>query len=115
LPYIDTLGVIGGAQCGIIFLSESAFETTTKVYDYLAMGIDILVLVDAPEVLKTGGLGELLAGYPRVHWVANTPEGIREFLAGYCPSVHDGLGDERFSRRRSTSQFVATLLRLRRT
>lgn len=115
LPYVDTLGVIGGAQCGVIFLSESTFETTTKVYDYLAMGIDILVLLDAPEVQKTGALGELLARHPRVHWVANTPEGIREFLAGYSPSVRDGLGDKRFSRRRSTSQLVDTLLRLCRT
>lgn len=83
---LDSAGVlqaVGRAHCGVSILSATGFETPTKVYDYLAMGIDVLLVHhgDAAEC----ALHPVLQGLAGVHWVRHEQESIRHFLATYVP------------------------------
>ncbi len=109
--YNDTLGIVGGADCGVVFLSESAFETTTKIYDYLAMGIEVLICTHGePHV---GALSQILEGCEGIHWCKNSEEGVAEFLKTYTPNRRSKkTPNDRFSRRHSTSILIDQIYNL---
>ena len=103
--YLDTLGIIGGGDCGVVFLSETAFETTTKVYDYLAMGVDVLICTHGE--LNQGALSEMLQGQNDIYWCQNTSDGINKFLDSYKPRKKKRRrGSKRYSRRHGTTILV---------
>lgn len=105
LPYRDTLQVLSGGTCGIVFLSQTGFETTTKVYDYLAMGIDILLCTHGTP--GEGALAELLGNVRGIYWCLNTPEGLRKFVSEYVPSSdRDSTERQKFSRSESTRELI---------
>ena len=111
--YTDTLEVVGGADCGVVFLSETNFETTTKIFDYLAMGIDILLCTQGE--LRSGALNDILAGHKRVFWCQNTDAGVANFLKSYRPRRRkgkDARATERFSRHHSTKILVEKIYEL---
>ena len=111
--YTDTLEVVGGADCGVVFLSETNFETTTKIFDYLAMGIDILLCTQGE--LRSGALNDILAGHKRVFWCQNTDAGVAKFLESYQPRRRkgkDARATERFSRHHSTKILVEKIYEL---
>lgn len=112
-PYAETLGLIASADCGIVFITEDAFETPTKVFDYLAAGIDILVCTAGEK--HAGALADLLKGRDGIYWSHNTPVDLRRFLASYTPTrdrtrLHEQ--GARFSRRHSTEQLIKRIDRL---
>ena len=111
LPYEQTLSVIGSGQCGVVFVTETGFETPTKVYDYLAYGLDILIVTSGP--IGGGALASALKGYPNVYWAANEPESLAAFVANYNPS--QSRQDEKayaFSRHSSSCTLIAELNRI---
>ena len=109
--YETTLSIVGGADCGVVFLSESSFETTTKVFDYLAMGIDIMLCT--PGDVGRGSLADILSGQEGVYWCRNTPEDVARFLGSYTPSrSREGRDTARFARRHSTRILVDKILDL---
>lgn len=65
-------------KIGVIFLSDTPFESTTKVFDYLAMNMAILIITKGPK--KIGVMQELLAGYENVFWANENEEEISEGL-----------------------------------
>lgn len=98
-------------HCGVTFSSEQGFETPTKVFDYLALGLDVLVLYQGEA--EGSALHTLLDGTEGVHWVENTPEHIAAFLTDYRPAA--GVDPARallFSRRTSTQRFLEHILEL---
>jgi hypothetical protein len=111
-PYLDTLNLIGGAHCGVVFISSTMFETPTKVYDYLAMGLDVLILQPMHGERGLSEPDKILLDNPRVFWAKNTPEGIREFLSQYRPSERSTVPNTQFSREASTLKLTDALLRL---
>lgn len=111
-PYPATLGILSGGDIGVLFISKTAFETTTKIYDYLAMGLEILICTHG-EIGK-GALAQMLEGVPDIHWCNNTPTSIAEFLASYQPDRNrkSAKNTERFSRSFQTRELIAQLTKL---
>ncbi len=113
--YTDTLRIISECDCGIVFLSEYNFETGTKIFDYLAMGIDIL-LCTAGET-RQGVLWEMLASREGVYWCRNTKSEIMEFISTYRPTRKQKdlrVSAQKFSRRNSTKLLLQQIQRLKR-
>ena len=104
LSYRETMAYVAGAHCGLIFLSPHEFETTTKVFDYLAFRIDILVVAERTE--RSGSLWELTSHLPNVHWVKNQEQDIRAFLENYRPGEDRPDCTQAFSRRASTERLL---------
>ena len=102
--YSDTLSLLGGGDCGIVYVSETGFETPTKLYEYLAFGLDILICTHGP--IKAGALASVLQDHPGVFWCENSDEGVREFLKNYVPTRTSSTENERFKRRHTTGLLI---------
>ncbi len=106
-PYSETLSLLSAGDCGVVYLSETAFETPTKVYEYLALGLDILICTHGE--LKVGALANALKDWPNVYWCRNTQESIAEFLGDYQPAKRHAASATRFSRRHSALKLIGLL------
>jgi len=103
--YQKTLEIIGTAHCGVVFVSKAGFETPTKLYDYIAMGLDILVCT-LGEINK-GALESVLSEWPGVYWCKNNKESLNNFLESYRPKTFDRNSKKiLFSRRWSTEKLI---------
>ena len=102
--YADTMSVVAASDCGIVFVTETGFETPTKLYDYLAFGLDILICTHGP--IRGGALAQELKDYPRVFWCENSPQGVAEFLSRYTPNRAKHVDTTEFSRETSTLRLV---------
>jgi hypothetical protein len=70
----EMYGELQKAEIGIVFTIDVPFESTTKLYDYLALNKKILVITQGePHV---GVLKRELANYPNYKWVKNDLEAI---------------------------------------
>lgn len=104
-PYPDTLGLLAGGDIGVVFLSKTAFETTTKIYDYLAMDLDVLICTHGG--IGQGALAEMLDGVDHIHWCQNTPKSIAAFVKSYQPKRQGKSSTaERFSRAHHTHELI---------
>lgn len=81
--YEDTLSVVKSCDCGVIFISSQGFETPVKLYDYLGVGVDILICYE--EGFVEGAVKEILEDVDGIYWCANNQAAIDEFLAAYVP------------------------------
>lgn len=105
LPYADAMAAIAGADLGLVYVTDSGFETPTKIYDYLGLGLEVLIVTTGP--IRGGALGRVLDGVPGVHWVPNSQEQLRAFLADYEPGPRlDGPYRGQFSRREGTRRLL---------
>ena len=105
--YNETLALVAGADCGIVFLSESGFESTTKVFDYLCFDLDVLVI--SPDPTPRGPLAEIANAGGKLHWVRNTRVDLAAFLAPYQPSPRRAGTVEAYSRAASTQKLLQLL------
>ena len=105
--YRNTLAILAGADCGIVFLSDSGFETTTKIFDYLCFDLDVLVV--SPDRTPRGPLAAIAAAGGKLHWVENTRTDLMRFLADYVPSRRRPGFGERYSRAASTRHLLGLL------
>lgn len=71
--YKEMLETIGQNNVGLIITSGEPFESTTKIYDYIAMNKPILIITSGEK--KSGAIGEELKNYPAV-WSFNTTKEI---------------------------------------
>ncbi len=101
----EVLAELTRMDCGVAYVTMSGLETPTKVFDYLAAGLDILVLHRGAA--ETSALASMLDGVTGVHWVLDEKGAISDFLAGYAPTSHiDRERSSRFSRRHSTLELI---------
>lgn len=98
-------------HCGVTFSSGHGFETPTKVFDYIALGLDVLVLFDGQR--EGSALDTMLGDTAGVYWVENTASAVADFLETYQPTVHtDPDRAMRFSRRTSTERLLGRIQKL---
>lgn len=98
------LSTVGRAHCGVAILSTTGFATPTKVYDYLAMGIDILIIYHGNP--RDCVLFPILDGLSGVYWVHHDSDSVRAFLECYVPRARREESQRNlFSRARSTKDF----------
>ena len=95
------------AEIGVVFTIDVPFESTTKIYDYLALGKKILIVTQGEP--HTGVLKRELENYPMYRWVRNNKEeiiqGIEELKALDVVTVDT----DRFSRRASLIKLINEL------
>ena len=78
VSYSDAVGYAKGADIGLILASGKAFESTTKVFDYIGLKMPILIITNGK--IKTGNLFGLLNEYPLVYWAENNIISIKSAL-----------------------------------
>lgn len=112
VPYDQVLNLISQADCGVVFVSESGFDTPTKMYDYLAHGLDLLIVTHGD--LRTGAVAASLEGLEGVHWVSNTEVDLAAFLRTYnpAPSRRDQRLTQQFNRQAGTERLLDEIRRL---
>lgn len=76
--YIETLNLIGQMEIAIIFTAGYSFESTTKIFDYIALERAILIITDGEP--KTGALHDITKNYPQVYWAKNDIKSIDNAL-----------------------------------
>ncbi len=111
MPREQVLDSLADMDCGVAYITASGIETPTKVFDYLAAGLDLLLLHRGN--VEDTALASMLDGVPGVHWVLDDEQAIAEWLSGYEPAQHaDPARAERFSRRASTANLIDLVLEL---
>lgn len=112
LPYIEVSEKISRADCGVVFVSETGFETPTKLYDYLAYGIDVVIVTHG--VKEGSSIADILGNIDGVYWVSNTPEALAEFISSYQPSRIRRSDDDiyKFSRKSGANALIESIRNL---
>jgi hypothetical protein len=108
LPYAEAMATIAGADLGVVYVTDTGFETPTKIYDYLGLGLEVLIITTGP--IRGGALGRALEGVPGIHWVPNRREALLDFLTVYKPEpqLRNSRRDA-FSRRAGTRRLFEQL------
>jgi len=85
------------AEIGVIFTMEVAFESTTKLYDYLALNKKILVITQGEP--DTGVLKREFQDYPNYRWVKNNFEDIQNAIIELRAMKSVDIDTSQFSRK----------------
>lgn len=78
MTYEQTLEIMASFDVCMIFTSGYSFESTTKIFDYLALNKIILIITDGE--IKTGQINNITKDYPYVYWAKNSIDEIEEVL-----------------------------------
>jgi len=108
MDYPEVVAHCKSADAGVIFASGDAFEQTTKIFDYLAADIDIIIVTDG--AIEYGNLHEMTADLDGIYWVRNTERGIAKFVKNYTPKRRRRPQRARFSRGAATENLVRLML-----
>jgi hypothetical protein len=107
----DLAPVVAEADLGVVFTDGTAFEHTTKVFDYLGADLDILIVTGGTP--RSGELSRLTADLENVHWVTNDRGELARFLRGYTPSRRSRTARHEYSRARQADRLIDLILELR--
>lgn len=72
--YEETLSYIQASDIGVIFTGGKAFESTTKIFDFIGLYKTILIITDGTP--KTGQLNNIVNKLHNVIWAKNTVKDI---------------------------------------
>lgn len=108
MNYEAVVAYCKSADAGIIFASGDAFEQTTKIFDYIAANIDIIIITDG--VTEYGNLHDMTKGLQGIYWVRNTHRAITKFLSDYKPKRRRRIRRKDFSRGNATRKLVNLLV-----
>lgn len=98
------------AEIGVVFTIDVPFESTTKIFDYLALGMKILVItLGQPNV---GVLKRELEGYPMYRWVRNDYNEILNAIQELKALPRTQVDTSRYSRHESLLQLVNEIKQL---
>lgn len=78
MSYYETISTLNTMNVCTIFTSGHFFESTTKVFDYIALNKVILIITDGE--IQTGQLYDILKDYPYTYWVNNNQTDIENVL-----------------------------------
>jgi len=78
MSYEKTIEFLNECDICLIFTSGFPFESTTKIFDYIALNKIILIITDGE--IKTGALHEITKDYPNVIWCKNSEVEINNCL-----------------------------------
>lgn len=76
--YDETMELLKKSSIGLILTKGMSFESTTKVFDYFAAHLKILIITCGEP--KTGTLYEITKNNPNVEWAKDTPDEIRSAI-----------------------------------
>jgi hypothetical protein len=105
--YEEAIQIMDQYQNCILFTGGHPFESTTKVFDYLALNKNILIITQGEQ--KTGALNEITKDYPNTFWAVNNATAIEEALKEmmlHTPVLAD---PSKFSRKAGLNKLVNLL------
>jgi hypothetical protein len=109
VDYKEAVKRIASADTGVILTGGEPFESTTKVFDYIGLEKNVLIITNGK--LKTGNLHEITKEYPNVFWVNNNEKSIGKILDEIIENKPKPYPEkERFSRRAGLIKLVDILL-----
>lgn len=73
--YEKTMELLKKSAIGVVLATGCSFESTTKVFDYFAAHLKILIITRGEP--KAGTLHEITKNNPNVEWAKNTQDEIR--------------------------------------
>lgn len=76
--YHDTIGFINRSDVAVLFLTGHPFESTTKIFDYIALNKYILIIT--PRIEQDSAISHLLKGYSKAIWCENDEASIEKGL-----------------------------------
>ena len=88
--YYETLSIIKQCDYGLIFPSGHPFESTTKIFDYIGMGLNVLMVANIVPI--DGALVEYSKNYQQIEWVKNCQ--LKSFL---CNNISKLKGNRRIN------------------
>ncbi len=112
MPYEKALERVLLADTGIIFTGGKPFESTTKVFDYIGLEKNILIITNG--VVRTGVLNDITENYPNVFWTVNNRDMILETLLKIkeTPALVRYVEKEKYSRREGLKKLIKLLKNL---
>ncbi len=110
LPYEAMVAEMANADAGLVLTTGESSTQTTKIFDYIACDLDIIVITNGD--LRTGNLHETTKDLEGVFWVRNDPDDLRTFFASYMPTGSKRKQREKFSRKVQTERLADLILSL---
>jgi len=108
-PYSEMLGLIKKSNVGLIITSGEPFESTTKIYDYIALQKPILVVTSGK--LYSGAINQDLKNYPAV-WCKNDEESIRKAFKELTKIQSIEVDSSNYSRKKGLEKLIQQLKKL---
>ena len=78
LPYDKAINQVAMSNTGIIFTGGQPFQSTTKVFDYMGLNKNILIITEGK--IRSGNIYEITKDYPYVFWAQNNSKSISEAI-----------------------------------
>jgi len=108
-PYDEMLELINKSDVGLIITSGEPFESTTKIYDYIALKKPILVITSGE--LNSGAIGQDLENYPVV-WCKNNEESIKNAFIELRKLQNITVDSHKYSRKKGLESLIQQLKNL---
>jgi len=70
--YKETLKIIANCDIGMVLTGGHAFESTTKIFDYIGLKKTVLVITEGDKYY--GSINDILQSYPAQIWCKNTKD-----------------------------------------
>ena len=107
LSYQNLMAQMDQHQNCVLFTSGHPFESTTKIFDFLALNKNILILTQGKT--KTGALHEITKNYPNIFWAENSVESIHAALQQMLKHKTVEVDVQAFSRKAGLKKLIKIL------
>jgi len=109
MSYENTLQLLTTFDVCMIFTSGYSFESTTKIFDYIALNKIIFIVTDGE--VKTGQIYQITKGYPAVYWANNNSNDIERVLKNIEKDINKDIffNSYKYSREYGLKQLVEIL------
>ncbi len=112
LAYENLVVELARSDAGLIMTSGESSTQTSKLFDYIACDLDIIIVTDGE--VRTGNLHEITKNLDRIFWVRNNPEDLGRFFDDYAPDKVDRPQRMEFSRRNQAESLLDLMFALER-
>lgn len=110
VPYAELIPDLRECVAGIIMTSGEPSTQTTKLFDYLACDLDIIIVTSGRP--RTGNLHEVTKDLKGVFWVKNSDRDLGQFFKRYEPTLPRRPERESFSRRDQTRRLFELIMEM---
>lgn len=104
LPYPEMLRKIVKSEIGIVYTNGEPYESTTKVFDYMALNKKILLITEGKK--NTGRLQQITEKYPNIVWANNNSEDIEKAINKLLNLTVELFDSSQFTREESLKKLV---------
>jgi len=107
VTYETLISHLKASDAGIIMTTGEPTMSTTKIFDYVACDLDLIILTKGRP--RTGLLHELTFDLEGVYWVEDDPDELQGFFEWYRPERPQRRERLRFSRREQATRLLEML------